>query len=305
MFVTGGSGFVGRHVLAEMGREGIEAISVRRELAADTAWQDVLQGIGCVIHLAATAHERAEAHERRSDYEALRRVNALATERLAREAASAGVAQFVFLSTVGVCGDETLGEPFTEESAPAPRSLYAASKLEAEGLLAAVSSETGLAVTVLRPALVYGPGNGGNFLRLLKAVDRGLPLPLAALRNRRSLIYVGNLVSAIIAVLGRRDAAGQFMVCDAEVLSTPQIVRCLASGLGRRARLFPLPATALRLAGRAIGRPDVVRRLVGSLEVDAGKLRRVVGWQPPFAAQQGLALTAEWFRSERQPGTTG
>ena len=264
-----------------------------------------MAGAGSVIHLAAAAHERAQAHERRSDYEALRRVNALATERLAREAARAGVEHFVFLSTIGVCGDETSGTPFTEDCAPGPRSLYAASKLEAERRLAAVSAETGLAVTILRPTLVYGPGNRGNFRRLLQAVDRGWPLPFASVDNRRSLTYVGNLVSALVAVLGRREAAGTFVVCDAEALSTPQIVRALAAGLGRPARLFALPPAALRLAGKAAGRPDLARRLVGSLEADCGKLERVLGWHPPFSPAQALAETAAWFRSQRPRGGSG
>jgi nucleoside-diphosphate-sugar epimerase len=247
-----------------------------------------------VVHLAAAAHERAERYERRRDYEALHRVNVLATERLARSAAAAGVEQFVFLSTIGVCGDETAGAPFTEESVPAPRSLYARSKLEAERLLGAVAAGTGLRVTVLRPTLVYGPGNGGNFLRLLKTVDRGWPLPFALVRNRRSLTYVGNLVSAILSLLERRDAAGTFVVCDAESLSTADIVRSVAQGLGRPARLVPVPEAALRLAGAALGRRDVVRRLVGSLEADSGKLRRL-GWQAPYPAPRALSLTGEWF----------
>ena len=294
VLVTGGSGFVGRHLLREMAARGMSAVSDRRELSPQTEWGDLLAGTGGVIHLAAAAHERAQRLERNHDYETLHRVNALATERLARAAAAAGVEQFLFLSTIGVCGDETAGAPFTEESAPAPRSLYARSKLEAERLLAGVSAETGLAVTVLRPTLVYGPGNGGNFLRLLKSVDRGWPLPFAAIRNRRSLTYVGNLVSAIVAVLGRRDAAGTFVVCDAESVSTAEIVRCVAEGLGRPARLFPMPEAALRVAGAALGRRDLVRRLLGSLEADSGKLRRL-GWQAPYPARRALSLTGEWF----------
>src|SRR5688572_14334835 len=217
VLVTGGSGFVGRHLLQELAARGITAVSEHRELTPETEWSDLLAGSSVVVHLAAVAHERAEVLERKGDYETLHRVNALSTERLARAAAAAGGEQFVFLSTIGVCGDETAGIPFTEDSIAAPRSLYARSKLEAERLLASVSAETGLRVTVLRPTLVYGPGNAGNFLRLLKAVRRGWPLPFAAVRNRRTLTYVGNLVSAIVAALERRDA-GTFVVCDAESL---------------------------------------------------------------------------------------
>jgi len=295
VFVTGQSAFIAGHLLVELGRNNISiSPTSRRELAPGMDWGDVLDGVRAVIHLAAAAHERAEEFERRGDYETLRRVNALGTECLARAAAAAGVEQFIFLSTIGVCGDETTGAPFTEESAPAPRSFYARSKLEAEGLLAKVAADTGLRVTVLRPTLVYGPGNGGNFLRLLKAVQRGWPLPFGMVRNRRTLTYVGNLVSAILSVLGRREAAGTFVVCDAESLSTADVVQSVAHGLGRPARLVPVPAAALRLAGAAFGRRDLVRRLVGSLEADSGKLRRL-GWQAPVPAPRALALTGEWF----------
>jgi nucleoside-diphosphate-sugar epimerase len=235
----------------------------------------------------------------------LRRINALGTERLARAAAEAGAARFIFLSTIGVSGDETSGAPCTEDSPPAPRSLYAASKREAEERLQALSEASGLAVTILRPTLVYGPGNGGNFLRLMTAVERGWPLPFASLRNRRHLTYVGNLVSAIMAVLARRDATGAFVVCDAEGLSTPELVRHLAAALGRPARLFPLPAPALRWIGRAAGAGEVVRRLAGSLEADCGKLRRALGWRPPFAPEHGLAETAAWFRAQRPRARSG
>jgi nucleoside-diphosphate-sugar epimerase len=299
VFVTGATGFIARHLLQELERHGTwTAASVRRELAPDTRWRDAFEGARSVVHLAATAHERAEVLERKGDYETLRRVNALAAERLAREAAAAGVRHMVFLSTIGVCGDETSGEPFTEESPAAPRSLYAASKLEAERLLGAVAAETGLAVTVLRPTLIYGPGNRGNFLRLLRAANRGFPLPLASVRNRRSLTYVGNLVSAIVAILARQDLTGAYVVCDAESLSTPQILRALAIGLGRPARLLPFPPAMLRFAGEAMGQGALVRRLVGSLEADCGKLQRAAGWHPRFAPAAALADTANWFRSQ-------
>lgn len=300
VLVTGASGFIGGHLLAELRARGLTIVEARRELGPDTQWRDVLEGVGCVVHLAAAAHERAQAHERRGDFEALKRVNALATERLARAAADAGVATFVFLSTIGVHGDETFGAPFNEESARRPRSLYAASKLHAEQLLAGIGKDGGMAVCILRPTLVYGPGNRGNFIRLLRAVDRGWPLPFAAVRNRRSLTYVGNLVSAIGKVLESPKAAGAFVVCDAEALSTPQIVRGLAAGLGRHARLFAFPQAMLRLAGAAAGRRDLARRLVGSLEADGAKLRRVLEWQPPFSAAQALAQTAQWFASRRR-----
>lgn len=299
VLLTGASGFIGRHVAAHLEQEAIPVTSVRREVGPQTDWRDLVEGIECVIHLAAAAHDRAQRHERAGDYEALRRVNALGTERLARAAAGAGVARFIFLSTIGVSGDETRGAPLTEDSPAAPRSLYAASKWEAEQRLEALAGATGLAVTVLRPTLVYGPGNPGNLLRLLRAVERGWPLPLASVDNRRHLTYVGNLVSALAAVLARSDAAGRFVVCDGEALSTAQLVRCLARGLGRPARLFPLPVAVLRGIGKLMGADPFVRRLAGSLEADCGKLRRVLGWQPPFAPGAALTETAAAYRAQR------
>jgi nucleoside-diphosphate-sugar epimerase len=295
VLVTGASGFIGRHLVAKLREDAVRLLTPRVELGPHADWRGALEGADCVIHLAAAAHERAQVHERARDYGALQRVNALGSERLAREAAAAGAKRFIFLSTIGVHGDETRGAPFTEASAFAPRSLYAASKLEAEERLGAVARETGLQLAVLRPTLVYGPGNGGNFLRLLQAVKSGWPLPLGAIRNRRSLTYVGNLVSAIAALLARPDLAGAFVVCDAEALSTAQIVRGVAEGLGRRARLFALPEVLLRLAGGATGRGELVRRLTGSLEAESGALRRRAGWQAPFPAPQALALTGAWF----------
>jgi nucleoside-diphosphate-sugar epimerase len=301
VLVTGASGFVGRHLVRELERAGWRVASCgRRELGPHTAWRDALEGNQAVVHLAAIAHERATACERARDYETLRRVNVHGTERLAREAAAAGVRHFVFASSIGVCGDETHGLPFTEASAPAPRSLYAKSKLDAEQALAAVSASTGLAVTMLRPTLIYGPGNGGNFLRLLRAVESAWPLPLAAIRNRRNLAYVDNVVSAIVAALAHPEATGPLVVCDAEAVSTPDLVARLAHAMGRPARLFPLPPGALLAAGRVFGKGDMVRRLVASLEADCGKARRVLAWQPRVSASEGLARTAAWYRGQAE-----
>ena len=291
MLVTGASGFVGRHLVTQLEHSGwIVRRSPRRELASETTHRDALQGAQAVVHLAALAHGRALAFERTRDYESLRRVNVEGTERLAREAAGAGVRHFLFLSSIGVCGDETLGAPLTEESPPAPRSLYARSKLEAEQVLAAIS---GLGLTVLRPTLVYGPQNGGNMLRLLQAIHGRLPLPLGAVQNRRNLTYIGNLTSAIAAAL-QRGPAGTLLICDAQAVSTPELIVALARGMGRRALLFPVPPPLLNFLRGS----DTVRRLTGSLEADCRKAQRVLGWTPEVSASDGLARTGAWFASQ-------
>jgi nucleoside-diphosphate-sugar epimerase len=298
VLVTGGTGFIGRHLIGELQRSGIPVVTPsRREIGPDTEWHDVLDGIGVVVHLAALAHQRAEACERSRNYETLRRVNALGSERLARVAAICGVKHFVFVSTIGVHGEETFGAPLNEESPIAPKSLYAASKAEGERLLDRLAAEMGLSVTILRPTLVYGPGNPGNLLRLLTLVNRGWPLPFGSIENRRSLTYVGNLVDSIVTLLAQPVRGDTFIVCDSEPISTPALVAKLASSLNRPIRLFPFPPRCLEFATRAIGRQDIGRRLLSSLEADAGKIARIVSWRPPYRTEHGLSETAAWYRS--------
>lgn len=303
--VTGASGFVGGHLCAHLAASGIQvtAIDYRRLVeASDPRVPEGLQGAQALVHLAAIAHERAEALDQAREHEMFRRVNALGAEQLARQAAANGVEHFVFISTIQVCGDETHGSPFREDTVPRPRSVYARSKLEAEERLAKVARQTGLRLTVLRPTLVYGPGNGGNFLRLLRLVQRGWPLPFGAVRNRRSLTYVGNLVSAIAAVAQSRSATGVFIVCDSVPFSTPELVRGLAAAMRRRALLVPVPPLLLRAAARAVGRADTARRLLGSLEADPGRLQRTLAWSAPFSNDEGLRATAEWFATRQKAG---
>ena len=285
--------------MAEFASSGLVAKAVRRELGPETDWRDVLAGFDCVVHLAAAAHEAAERFQVARDYTSIRRVNALGTERLARDAAAVGVRQFIFLSTIGVHGDENSGQPFTEDSPLAPRSFYASSKLEAEVLLRRVASEMHLAVSVLRPTLVYGPGNRGNMLRLLKILERRIPLPFAMANNRRSLTYVGNLVSAIAVAIAHPRAADTFIVCDERPISTVGLLRELGGALGQQPMLFPMPVNWLRFAARVTGYAPTARRLLGSLEADCGKIQRVLGWRPPFGTADGLACTAAWYKGLR------
>jgi nucleoside-diphosphate-sugar epimerase len=312
VLVTGAMGFVGRVCVPGLEQAGWH---VRCALRADTPlvpngadrrsvgdigpstnWCSALAGINAVVHLAARVHVMRETAP--DSLEAFRATNVAGTARLAREAAAAGVKRFVFLSSVKVNGEATAGQPFTERDVPRPEDPYGISKREAEEALREIGGRTGLEVVILRPPLVYGPGVKANFLRLIRWVDRGVPLPLASVQNRRSLIYVGNLVDAVVRCIDHPAAPGEtFLVDDGVPVSTPQLLRELGEALGRPARLLPLPPALLRGAARLLGRGDDVARLLGDLVVDSSHIRGRLGWQPPFSRRDGLAATARWFRA--------
>ena len=312
--VTGASGFIGGAVcrfLAERGQDvhawvrgqgpGYEhdpRIHVVGDLAAtpDQVLDEKLRGVRAIVHLAARVHVLRESAPDALD--AFRAANVVATRRLAQAAARTGVQRLVFTSSVKVLGDHSPnGRSLLDDDSPAPADAYARSKLDAEQALTQVSRETSLAVAILRPPLVYGPEVGGNFLRLWRAVARGVPLPLGRVSNRRSLLYVGNLVHAISELLDAREPArGTWLVADRECPSTPELVRHIAAALGVRARLIPLPASWMANAARLTGRQAVWTSLAGSLAIDARPLDAVVG-PPPFSMIQGLAATARWWSS--------
>jgi UDP-glucose 4-epimerase len=220
-----------------------------------------------------------------------RNVNTEGTLNLARQAAGAGVRRFVFISTIKVNG-EGRDEPYRETDAPAPEDAYAISKWEAEQGLHQIAHDTGLEVVILRPPLVYGPGVKANFLSLLRVIERGWPLPLGAIRNRRSLLYLGNFVDAIRLCVEHPAAAGQtFLIDDGEAVSTPELIRRLAHAMGRPARLLAVPVGWLEFAGALLGRRAAVARLTGSLWVDSSLIRARLGWAPPYSMEAGLAVT--------------
>lgn len=308
--ITGSTGFVGKSLCAELLQQkksvkvvmrhqgesrGIEAVVVGN-IDGDTAWLNALPGTDVVIHLAARVHIM---HDDAADpLEEFRRVNVAGTERLARSAAASGVKRLVYVSSIKVNGEATFaGKKFTETDAPSPQDPYGVSKWEAEQALHRVAQETGLEVVIVRPPLVYGPGVKGNFVQMLKVLAKGVPLPLASVHNLRNLVYVGNLVDALIACATHPAAAGQtYLVSDGEDISTPDLLRRLGAAMGHPARLLPCPPALLKLAGCLVGKSDQVERLLGSLRVDSGKIRRDLNWTPPCTSQQGLQATAEWYR---------
>ena len=242
-----------------------------------------------VVHLAARVHVmRDEASDPLAKF---REVNTEGTLNLARQAAQAGVKRFVFVSSIKVNG-EGRDAAYRETDSPAPEDTYAISKWEAEQGLQQISQETGLEVVILRPPLVYGPGVKANFRRLLDTVARGWPLPLGAIRNRRSLLYLGNFVDAIRVCVEHPAAAGKtFLVDDGQPVSTPDLIRAVAHAMGRPARLLAVPVDALEFAGALLGKQAAVARLTGSLWVDSSLIRTRLGWTPPYSMAAGLAAT--------------
>ena len=287
-----------------VGRVGMAMETVvMGELSAGSDWRPALKDIDAIVHLAGRAHVLKE--DAADPLAECRRINRDATLNLARQAAVAGVKRFVFVSTVKVNG-EGREAPYTMLDPPHPQDAYAISKWEAEQGLHEIAAQTGLEVVILRPPLIYGPGVKANFLRLLQAVDRGIPLPLGAVRNRRSLLYVENFASALLACLAHPEAAGKtYFVRDGEDVSSAELVRRLAHALGRAARLVPVPAMLLRAAGALLGKKAAVERLLGSLTVDDTPLRRELGWAPPFSLDEGLAATARWYLQHRDSRRTG
>lgn len=312
ILVTGANGFVGRALCSRLSELGWAVrASVRRNVAAlgenvmavgnidsHTDWSSALADIEYVVHLAARVHVMREtAADPLAEF---RRVNVAGTRELARSAAQAGVKRLLFLSTIKVNGEETRCRPFCEADTPRPEDAYGISKWEAEQALHEIARDTGLEVVILRPPLVYGPGVKGNFLSLLAAVAKGIPLPLGAIKNHRSLVYVGNLVDAILRCLTHPTAAGEtFLVSDGEPLSTPTLVHGLAAALGRPARLLPVPPRLLELAAYMLGKGDSIQRLTRSLELDTSKIRKTVGWTPAYSMAEGLAETMAWYMSSR------
>jgi UDP-glucose 4-epimerase len=317
VLVTGASGFVGGALVAHLLAVGCERVvaAVRRHdvslpagvthclvpaLNADTGWQDALQGVDCVIHAAARVHVMKEAEA--DPLAAFRNVNVDGTLNLARQAAAAGVRRFIFISSVKVNGEGAdQGRVYLADDAPAPEDPYGMSKREAEEGLRAVASETGMEVVIIRPVLVYGPGVKANFRALLKLVDSGIPLPFAAVQNRRSVVALDNLVDLITLCIEHPSAVNQtFLASDAEALSTAELARQMAVALGKPARQIKVPIALMNLAAKALGRQVVTQRLFGSLEVSIVKNAELLGWRPPFSTAQALKATARHYQETRR-----
>ncbi len=312
LLLTGCSGFIGRALFAELTRRGhsircavrqptpgIENAFVVGDLSGVTRWSAAVAGCDVVIHLAAHVHKGKSA----VDQDAFQRVNVDATRSLVSAAVSAGVGRFVFVSSAKVMGESSGARPFVEGDTPRPQDAYGRSKLAAEQALATFVGA--LEITIVRPPLVYGPGVRANFLSLLRLADSPWPLPLAAATARRSLVFVGNLVDALIACATVRHLVpATYFVSDGNDLSVAELVTQLRAANGVRARLWPIPAAAASALAALVGQRDVAQRLFAPLQIDASRIRRELGWTPPFVQRDALALTARSFRSTRAPAAS-
>lgn len=311
ILVTGASGFVGRSVCECALNRGLHVKGSHRSARSGllvpsgverfeipsvdgrTDWSKALSGVEVVVHLAARVHMVGDTV--RDPLPIYREVNAAGSEHLARMAAAAGVKRIVYMSSVKVNGEETPSTPFCEADRPRPQDAYAVSKWEAEQALHRVAGETGLNVVVLRPPLVYGKGVSANFLRLLSWVRRRIPLPLALVSNRRSLIYVENLANAVVDCATRPVAGRTYLVRDDESISTPELIGRIAGLMKLHDRTFSFPPHLLRLAARIVGRSAEMNRLLRSLVIDDGKIRSEIGWFPPYSLTHGLRETVDWY----------
>lgn len=311
--MTGANGFIGESVCRHLAAAGHNVIAGLRSERSNSGWMETLvygnletqryffpalEGIEAIVHLAARVHM---IRERDPDIEAVHQlVNTEITQKIAAQAAEAGVQKFVFLSSVKVNGEKTQNEPFSEKNNPAPKDAYGRSKLAAEQALQRISENTKLTCTSLRVPLVYGPGVKANFGALLASCGLPIPLPLGGItNNRRSLLFIGNLADAIRTVIeDPSDRPGSFLLCDGENLSTADLVGRLRRSLRQPAPNLEVPTSVLRTFAGLTGRESTIRRLCDSLEIDSSRFRKTFDWTPAFTVDQGIAATAAWHLAQ-------
>lgn len=317
VLVTGADGFLGKYVCRKLIASGyipnagvrtlqlwpelqrtvpgLTEYSLLGDLSENQSLRSHLANVSAVIHLAARPPAMTDrGNDALAEY---RRVNVDATKSMAHSAAAAGVRRFIFVSTVKVHGESTAESPFTEDSPANPQSFYAVSKWEAEEMLRDVAPKIGLELVIVRPPQVYGPGVRGNFLRLMRLVDRALPLPLPRQRNCRSLIGAENLADFVVRCVNHGNAAGNhFLVKDSEDLSTRDLVARLAQFLTRPLRLVFIPEPLIRLAAKLTHKQEETNRVLDSLVIDSRRAQRDLQWAPPVPLDDGLAATARWYR---------
>lgn len=312
VLLTGSTGFVGRRLHMALSSlysvvatsrspqtlfDGSSAVDVG-DLSAETQWSDALQGVDCIVHVAGRAHKLNDVVD--EPLAVFRKVNVEGTLNLARQASEAGVKRFIFISSIGVHGAQTVEGSLDELSPMIPHADYAISKMEAERGLQEISKARGMELVIIRPPLVYAGHAPGNFQLLLKLVASGLPLPFGGVRNQRSMVALENLIDLISLCIEHPAAANQaFLVSDGIDVSTPQIIRYLAEGMGRKARLFPVPDFLMHGGAALLGRKAAYHQLCGSLTIDSGKARNLLAWVPPSVPADALFKAGQDYISSQ------
>ena len=316
ILITGASGFIGQSLIKHLSKLNkpirgtlrsngsfflnteIEYVSVKN-INHNTNWNESLINVDCIIHCAGREHIM-KPKKKLEEQKIYRSVNLDGTKQLAEQAAKAKIRRLIFLSSVKVNGENTnnddINKPlnkkkilFSHKDLVNPNDPYAKSKLEAEKALWEISSRTGLEVVVLRLPLVYGYGAKGNLANLIKLVRSGIPLPLSLIKNQRSMIGIDNLIDLLIRCIDHPEASRKtFLASDGEDLSTPELIKLIASSMGRKANLFPFPISMLKFLGSVFGRREEINRLVGSLRIDNSYTKEILNWKPPLSIEEGI-----------------
>ena len=309
VLVTGASGFIGHALVPRLIKAGHEVVTSSRhansgpigttvhpiaDLGPDTDWSEALFEVEAVIHLAARVHIMTDkAQDPLADN---RRINTEGTRKLAKDAATAGVRHFIFMSTIKVNGESSGLKPFCAHDLPAPKDPYAIAKLEAEEALKELSNRTKMEIVIIRSPLIYGEGVKGNFLRLLELSNKGIPLPLLNIKNTRSLVGIDNLIDLISCCIDHPKAASQtFLVSDNENISTTELIKKIKIAMGKSLRLFPIPLILFKPLGHLIGKSSEVNRLFSSLTINISHTCNQLNWKPKFSLDYGLKKTVNWY----------